>query len=284
MTVSDTLDGCFKLLRATWPTGMIALLVLFGGFGLVAVLAFVPLFRELSTLGPAADPSLGVLLPLPLVLLGYMLVTVAAAVAVLWAVREREAGRRPTVGAAVGQGLRRSPGLLVVTFLTYVGLMVAIAVVGLVIFGLVQLDVPGIVAAVLVGLAALALLLPWAVAVPQIAAAAIVLEGRGALNALGRAVRVVARRFWRSVGTVWLVTLLSGVLGGGVSIVFLPLALFGEVGIVVSSVLQQVVVSLASVPLTAGVGAMLLLDASARLDGADLVARVHPGTPPPSPW
>jgi hypothetical protein len=289
MTVGDTLDGAFQVLRRSWPTGLIAILVLIGGLALLSTLLLAPMLTDLATFDPVVD-DVGQVNAVAgefagrtgLIGLLSLVVVIAASIAVLWSVREAERGTRTSVGGAIGFGLRRAPGLALVLFVLYLGLLVTFLVGALVLAGIGSLGDAGVVLAVLLGVAVLVLVLPAWFGLVQVLPAAVVLEDRGAWNALGRAFQVVTRRFWRVVGVVWLLYVLVIVLGIGGGLLAAPFGNLSEGAYLAVLMVQQVVFGLASVPVIAGLGAMLLLDASARTEGADLTARADgfgPGGP-----
>jgi hypothetical protein len=282
LTVGETLDGTFQVLRRSWPTGIVAILVLVGALALLSTAVLAPFLVQLVQLDPVAgEPAQferlveSVFARIGIIGLLSGIVFVAAEVSTLWAIREAELGRPATVGGALLAGLKRAPGLLLVLAVIYLGVTLAFVVFGALLAGLSTLGNAGIAAAVVVGIAAFALLGPAGFAVVQVLPAASVIEERGAWSALGRAVNVVLRRFWRAVGVTWLLFLLGMVLLIGASVLTAPLGALPEGALLVVLLVQQVVVSLASIPLLAGIGAMLLLDGSARLDGADLSARTQ---------
>jgi hypothetical protein len=281
MTVGDTLDGAFRMLRSSWPTVLVATLLLVGVVTLVSTAMSAPILRDLLTFDPAAGLQ-PVEVPGPGAAVGFavggllsFVGVVAAEVATLWAVRQRDLGDRATVGAAIVAGLRRTPGLLLVVIALYLAGFIAVGLFALLSFALGQLGGVGVAVAVVLGIAGFALLAPAWLAVVLILPAVVVLEGRGAWAAFGRSLRVVGRRFWRTVGMMWLLLLVLMVLGVGLSIVSAPLLALPEGALLAVYVLQQVVTSVVAVPILVGIGAMLLLDASARLDGADLTARAQ---------
>lgn len=288
MTVGDTLDGAFQVLRTAWPIGLVAVLLLqllheVLQWGLLATL-----FPRLGFLQPGSEvaPSPDQLVRLGgevtaailLITLLSALLTLAASLVVLVAVAERDRGGRPRLGAILVAGLRRAPGLVVASLalVAAVGVATVLAVVLAGLLGEVVMVVAAVVVVLplLLALSAVLLILP----------AATVLEGRSAWSALGRAVSVVRRRLGRAIGVTLLIFLLLVVIGIGVGLLNLPFAAFGEGALVVGSILLNAVSGIVFVGVTAGAGAMLLLDASARLEGADLAARARGFGPGNGGW
>jgi hypothetical protein len=118
------------------------------------------------------------------------------------------------------------------------------------------------------------------VRIRALAVPALMLEPVGVFGALGRAVRLTRRQFWRLLGLLLLVTLVVGVAG---SILRLPFSLAGQVylttssdsghGLLVYLLLTAVGTVLSSAvlqPFTAAVSALLYIDQRIRKEAYDV--------------
>jgi hypothetical protein len=283
LTVGDTLDGAFRLLRATFGTVAVVVLLVHGPYQLVSSLA---LARGLPEL---ADPVLleelfvegTVDVALATRFLTYVgiIAIVGLLVQVLVGGALAHVGDRADHGEAVrpGRALRVSLevsgatlGGTVLVGLLGVGLAFAVAVLLGVLFAVAAplgavatvLAVPAavIVAAALYG--AYLLVLPIAV-----------VERRGAWTTFRRALWIVRRRWWRTVGLLLLTGLLVVAVSLGFSVALgLVAGLAGDVGWVVDAV-SATGSSLVTAPVTVFVALLLHLDARIRLEGHDLAVR-----------
>jgi hypothetical protein len=278
LTVGDTLDGAFQVLKAAWPAGLLAVVLLSVLDDLITWWLITGYFEDLAFLLPfeeAVPPledvieiinrSSGAMLLLNLIATAFV---VYSGLAVLVAALHRDAGRPAGLGKVLGIGLRLLPGvfgaLLLFGFLTSIAIMGTLIVTGLIHQALL------IAAAIALIPVALAL-----VGVYAITPAAAVLEDRGGWAALRRAIRIVRARPGRTMGVILLgmLILLLLVLGFGlVSFVFLPL---GDGPFLIGSYVLSTVAVAVALAVFAGLGAMLLADGAARLEGADLSERAQ---------
>jgi membrane-anchored glycerophosphoryl diester phosphodiesterase (GDPDase) len=169
-----------------------------------------------------------------------------------------------------------------------VGIAVGVLVVGIVVF-----DAPlGAAVVVGVGLAAiLGVLLIWFwVRVRALAVPTLMLEPVGIFGALRRAVRLTSHQFWRLLGLLLLVTLVTGVAGG---ILRLPFSITGQVflasadetgyGLVIyllMTAIGTVISSAVLQPFSAAVSALLYIDQRMRKEAYDVELLTRAGILP----
>jgi hypothetical protein len=171
-------------------------------------------------------------------------------------------------------------------------LAVAVAA-GVLIVGVMAFHAP-VGAAVLVGLvlaAILVVVLAWFwVRVRALAVPTLMLEPVGIFAALGRAVRLTRHQFWRLLGLLLLVTLVTSVAGG---ILRLPFSITGEVfltgahdnsyGLVLylfMTALGSVVSAAVLQPFSAAVSALLYIDQRIRKEAYDVELLTRAGLLP----
>lgn len=297
MTVGDVLDGAFKLLRATFATVALIVLVAFVPFEALRQLLLGPLLglsdpQMLPFLTPegapapdaAIDPALLAQVLAVGVVAGLLswLVTILVSGAVTWAVARHEDGQDVVWRDAYGASLGRYGALLgasLLLFLVGIAGLVAIGVVAGVLGAAVHVALAVVVALVALVLLGLVLLPVSYVNVPVI-----VLEQRGPLEGLRRSWGLLRPRLGAVFGIVLLAGLivavvggivgaLVGLLAGGLSLVAEPLAWIVTGA---GNVLAQLVV----LPLVANVALLVYLDARVRHEGLDI--ELATGPPPPT--
>ena len=291
LVLSDIFDGAFRIIRYN-PKATIGAAVLVS-----AVAMTVPVIAGLisgSTGGLQLDPNsdtlsnsqvLSLLVALAGLLVGAqlqsigllfvsgMIAHVSSAAAV---------GRRLTMSEAWAATRGKRWRLLGMSFLLGLAVVLAVGVAGgVLVVGVVAFDAP-VGAAVLVGLALAAILgvlLCWFwVRVRALAVPTLMLEPVGVFGALGRAIRLTSRQFWRLLGLLLLVSLVVGVAGG---MLRLPFTIIGDVfltssdayGLLVYLLMTAVgsVVSAAVLqPFSAAVSALLYLDQRIRKEAYDV--------------
>jgi hypothetical protein len=191
-------------------------------------------------------------------------------------------GRRLTMGEAWAATAGKRWRLLGMAFLLGLATVAAIAVVaGVVVFLAFHAGLGvTILTALVLGLGLVVAYLVFWVRVRALAVPTLMLEGVGVFGALGRAVRLTRRQFWRLLGILVLVSLVVGVAG---SMLRLPFSIVGEffvvggsdagygltiyllltaVGTVLSSALLQ--------PFQAAVSALLYVDQRIRKEAYDV--------------
>lgn len=277
-TVGDTLDGAFQVLRAAWPVGLVSVLL----FMLLDELAnwaiIATFFEDLDFLLPGGEgvsltfseleAMLGSILAAVLITqLVSMILRGAASVSVVTAVVDRDRGRTPTIADNMGTAFKRAPAIGVASIVLSLGLIVAIGLpvylAGLVAEGLAAVLALVAIPAGLAGIGAFSIL-----------PAAIVLEERGPLAAVGRALTVTRRRLGRVMGVAFLLLLLLLAIAIGASLLAGGFAFLGDMPLIIASIVLGAALNIIGTAVFAGTGAMLLLDASARLEGSDLSGRM----------
>src|SRR3954454_18674214 len=293
LVLSDVFDGAFRIIRYN-PRATIGAAVLVS-----AVAMLVPIGAGLvsgSTGGLQPDPStdtlsdsqvlslligLGGLLAgaqlqsIGLLFVSGMIAHVSSAAAV---------GRKLTMAQAWAATRGKRWRLLGMAFLLGLAVVLAVAIaVAILVIGLVAFDAP-VGAAVLVGVLLAAMIVVaylwfW-VRLRVLAVPALMLESVGIFGALARAVRLTQHQFWRLLGLLLLVTLVTGVAGG---ILQLPFTVTGQVflagsadtgyGLLIYLLLPSVgtVVSSAVLqPFSAAVSALLYIDQRIRKEAYDV--------------
>ena len=257
-TVWDIVDDAFDLYRSRFA--------LFAGIAaVVSVPASLLVMGWLASVVAVAaarpgDPSLffslfgAGALSLPLYGFAYVLSGGAAAVAV-----EDCLNRRPTgVGLAYRRALRRFWPLIASSFL--VGFLY------------------------LAGLCAMYVGIFVAMAFAAFVSQAVVLENRGVTGAISRSFHLAAGHFWRVLGMMCLLALITGMLSGGLSAVIQVAALFlpkmSDVAAqqVRDYVISQVTQSLASIllaPLSPIATTLMYYDLRVRREGLDIEAEAE---------
>jgi hypothetical protein len=300
LVLSDVFDGAFRIIRYN-PRATIGAAVLVS-----AVAMLVPIGAGLvsgSTGGLQPDPStdtlsdsqvlslligLGGLLAgaqlqsIGLLFVSGMIAHVSSAAAV---------GRKLTMAQAWAATRGKRWRLLGMAFLLGLVVVLAVAIaVAILVIGLVAFDAP-VGAAVLVGVLLAAMIVVaylwfW-VRLRVLAVPALMLESVGIFGALARAVRLTQHQFWRLLGLLLLVTLVTGVAGG---ILQLPFTVTGQVflagsadtgyGLLIYLLLTSVgtVVSSAVLqPFSAAVSALLYIDQRIRKEAYDVELMTQAG-------
>jgi hypothetical protein len=303
LVLSDVFDGAFRIIRYN-PRATIGAAVLVS-----AVAMLVPIGAGLvsgSTGGLQPDPStdtlsdsqvlslligLGGLLAgaqlqsIGLLFVSGMIAHVSSAAAV---------GRKLTMAQAWAATRGKRWRLLGMAFLLGLVVVLAVAIaVAILVIGLVAFDAT-VGAAVLVGVLLAAMIVVaylwfW-VRLRVLAVPALMLESVGIFGALARAVRLTQHQFWRLLGLLLLVTLVTGVAGG---ILQLPFTVTGQVflagsadtgyGLLIYLLLTSVgtVVSSAVLqPFSAAVSALLYIDQRIRKEAYDVELLTRAGILP----
>jgi hypothetical protein len=303
LVLSDIFDGAFRIIRYN-PKATIGAAVLVS-----AVAMTVPIAAGLlsgSTGGLQPDPNtdtltdsqvLSLLIALGGLLVGAqlqsigllfvsgMIAHVSSAAAV---------GRKLTMTEAWAATRGKRWRLLGMSFMLGFAVVLAVGIaVGVLVVGIVVFDAPlGAAVVVGVGLAAiLGVLLIWFwVRVRALAVPTLMLEPVGIFGALRRAVRLTSHQFWRLLGLLLLVTLVTGVAGG---ILRLPFSITGQVflasadetgyGLVIyllMTAIGTVISSAVLQPFSAAVSALLYIDQRMRKEAYDVELLTRAGILP----
>ena len=303
LVLSDIFDGAFRIIRYN-PKATIGAAVLVS-----AVAMTVPIVAGLlsgSTGGLQPDPNtdtltdsqvlslligLGGLLAgaqlqsIGLLFVSGMIAHVSSAAAV---------GRKLTITEAWAATKGKRWRLLGMSFLLGLAVVLAVGIaVGVLVVGIVAFDAP-LGAAVVVGIglgAILGVLLIWFwVRVRALAVPTLMLERVGIFGALSRAVRLTYHQFWRLLGLLLLVTLVTGVAGG---ILRLPFSITGQVfltsadetgyGLLIyllMTAIGTVISSAVLQPFSAAVSALLYIDQRIRKEAYDVELMTRAGILP----
>jgi hypothetical protein len=293
LVLSDIFDGAFRIIRYN-PKATIGAAVLVS-----AVAMTVPVVVGLlsgSTGGLQPNPDTGELsdsqlLSLLIGLGGLLVGTELQSIGLLFVsgmiahVSSAAAvGRKLSIGEAWAATRGKRWRLLGMSFMLALAVVLAVGIaVGVLVVGVVAFDAP-LGAAVVVGLGLAAILvvgLAWFwVRVRALAVPTLMLEPVGIWRALGRAVRLTQRQFWRLLGLLLLTSLVVGVAG---SILQLPFTITGQVfltsadesthGLLIYLLLSAVgsVISSAVLePFSAAVTALLYIDQRMRKEAYDV--------------
>ncbi len=230
LSLGRTLQLTLGMLRFRWRLFMMVVLLPMVPAYLVASIVQVPFLQTMnrwlieSDMGGSGLPPVGLMPPpgwaeaaLFLTVTGVLLslVGLVATAAVTHAAGTVYGGRGTGARAAVGRGLRRLPSIAG-AYLLYLLALVAIVAVGAVL-GLAfvaggsaggLLLFAGLVVLVSTVATALFVVVRWSLIMPVL-----MLEGRGAIEALGRSWQLVAGSGWRVLGYLLLIGILVGLLG-----------------------------------------------------------------------
>lgn len=192
------------------------------------------------------------------------------------------AGRRLSLGEAWAATHGKRWRLIGLSVLTSLALLVLVALPVLGVFGLYAAtdSVPlVVVAALLTALALMCALAFFWIRLAYLSVPALMLEDVGIRGALGRAWRLTAGQFWRTLGIGLLTALIVGIAG---NIVSAPFSIVGQVGLVadpggtgllvlvVCSALGSVVSAALTGPFTASVTSLQYLDQRIRREAFDI--------------
>jgi hypothetical protein len=300
LVLSDIFDGAFRIIRYN-PKATIGAAVLVS-----AVAMTVPVIVGLlsgSTGGLSPDPNTGELsdsqlLSLLVALGGLLIGTQLQSIGLLFVsgmiahVSSAAAvGRKLTITEAWAATRGKRWRLLGMSFMLGLAVVLAVGIaIGVLVVGIVAFDAP-LGAAIVVGLGLTAILvvgLGWFwVRVRALAVPTLLLEPVGVWSALGRAVRLTRRQFWRLLGLLLLTALVVGVAG---SILQLPFTITGQVfltsadettyGLLIYllvTALGSVVSSAVLQPFSAAVTALLYIDQRMRKEAYDVELMTRAG-------
>lgn len=288
MSISDILDGAFRGLRATFLPVTLLVVALIGPLQLALNLALsriapdvfgMGIFPDFETL---EDPMLFEVQDIAalfgvttIAAIAAFVISLLVSVAVVSLILQVDRGEEPDIRASItrsGRTLLVTLGATVlggliagVGFAAYVFVLVMMFVIALplgIIYVLLSIPVLVIVGSAYMGFANA--LVPIAV-----------VEQRGVIETMQRAFWVVRTRFWRVVGLMLLITLLTGIVASVVQVPFMILAMFtGGFAWVVQSV-GEVLGQIIAIPVTVFTVLLIYLDARVRLEGLDLQLRAR---------
>ena len=295
LRLGDVYDGAFKAIRQN-PKTMVGLAALVTtAFMLVPALVSLFLAAGDSLLvvpelpdpaRPGGDPSstdgLGLSIAQGVGGLFALPATVVLTGICVHVVHRAALGRRTAIGeawAAARGRLLRLLGLTVLGGLTVAAPLALLVGLG-VFLGLTVSTGLGVAVGLLGGLAGLVLFLFMQVRLLYLAPAALMLERRGVLSALGRAWNLSRGQYWRLFG-IWLLTGL--VVGVASQVIAIPFGIIGMVAVfaapdsswaglllVLSGYVSTIIVGAVTTPFSAGVSALLYLDQRIRKEGYDV--------------
>ena len=281
MTVSDILDGAFRLLKANARTllpivavfvvplqviGAYAQRDLLGGEGLLDALSD-PSLAEGGVEGGGGSVGGGIAGLLNLLVLPFLAGAVSQVVAASYL------GHEIGPMAALRATFRRSWALFLGWVLVHLLEAAGFLVVGVVLVALLAVGAPGPAVAVVAVLGVLTAI-PWLVAAMALSVAvapAIVVEHLGPVSGTRRSWSLVRRRFWPVLGTALLAGLVASILGQVLG--FIPsLAglLVGTEGGWVLVAVGAILSALVTQPVVAIVATLQYFDARIRFEGFDL--------------
>jgi hypothetical protein len=285
LTVGDVLDGSFRVLRATFATVALVVLVVHGPYQLLSSLVLLLALPEL--LDPVVVERLftegSFEVDLAVRTLAYgggamivgLLVQVVVGGALAWVALRADRGEEATVGTALRASFAVSGATMggtvlvgivgvgaALTLAAAVGLLFALAVPLGVVAIIVAIPAAVVLAAAFFG--AFYLVLPIAVA-----------ERQGPWRTFSRAMWVVRRRFWRVAGMMLLLLLVIVAVSFGFSLALGAIAeLAGDWRWIVEGV-TATATSIVTVPVATFAALLLYLDARVRLEGYDLEVRAR---------
>lgn len=276
MSLSDLLDGAFKLLRADAGTILLITLALFGPLQLLAAWAqrdTLDIFGMLMDPDPAemvAQEGFGDPLAGALAGLAQFLVLPFVTGAVARVVGGSYLGETISVGPALRAALGRWWSLLSAWVLVHL-VEFAVAIVGFVIVAVGAATGSGAVVAIgvillLLGLLGALFVMPLFVAV----APAIVMEDIGAVRAMRRSARLMRRRYWPYLGTALLTGLLASVVTYAMTAIPMILAFAIGSGAWLLLALGSVLANLVALPFVAIVATLMYFDGRIRTEAFDL--------------
>lgn len=270
MTVSDILDGPFRIWRMVLGPAVLLVLLVMAPYELISNLAISARapegFLQDGMFGPVELIDLATAgLVLLFGLIG-ILVWAFVATSVVCLVVSADRGGPRGVGPALRWGLRRSGVVLVDMLLlglaAFVAMIVAVVILLIPFLGAIVMLFAGPIA-IGVTVALGALVVPIAV-----------VETGGPLAALGRAFWVLRVRFWRTIGVTWLVLIVLLGVSFGLSMVLEFVAAAAGPAFWVVYAVSNVVLSIVQVPFMALAALLIYLDARILREGFDLQVRI----------
>lgn len=274
MGVGDVLDTSFRLLRVCAGPAALLILLLLGPVQVLSSTAFVSPIAVLNEPVPTeVDASL-----LVLSLAGSLLSLVVlplVTVALTWMGAHADADRRPDWREALRQGAKRywaTLGAFALLAVVAVGLVVGVVLVVALLAALGG-GLPAVLLGIPLGLGALVLVVGL-VALGYLTVPCIVVEGHGPVSGVGRAWRLLRRRFWPTIGVSLAVGLVFTLLGGAVSSAISIPAFFGIPGGWVFVAIGAILDRLVTVPLGAFAALAIHVDQRIRTEGYDVAVLV----------
>ena len=288
MSVSDTLDGAFKGLRATFLPSALAVVILLAPLlvlmnlvaSQIAPEAFggLPaLFEEFDQVNAQEPDVVQDLLFSAVTFLGSFIELLLMAVVgsvVVALVLQVDRGEKADFGTAFRSALpviARTLGMAVLILLTF-GVVGFVGILALVAVLVVEAFI-GVILLLVIGLPVAFAMIVLATGLLMLVPSVTVVEQRGVMDSLKRVLWVLRRRFWRVVGIGLLLFLLDMAISGALGLPFFLLSGFvGGFGWAVVSV-GNVLASAVMLPVQILAMLLIYLDARARFEGFDLQLR-----------
>ncbi len=280
MNVADVLDGMFRLLVRHWRTYVLALGIVLVPLNLLSSFSNYRLTGGLGLLDTLQDPSAnqavlgsgadvaGLVTLFGVTALASLLVTPFINGLATRIAAEGYLGEKPQPGESLRYTAGRYLsllGTLLLLGLTAIAMLIP-AFVLLFVAANAELAPLAIVAVLALLFTVLAMIPLFSLAFP-----AVIVERTSPLTAVKRSFALGRRRFWGIMGIVILATIIGGIVGQVLSLLFsLPGQLLGdEAGLVLTAV-GGVIGGLFSTPLTAAAQTLLYFDGRIRHEGMDL--------------
>ena len=285
LTVADVLDGAFRAFRAVVAPAAVIVLIIIGPLQLATNLVLsrvapgvvgggLSAIIDLDVFAAAPADNALVLTNLVSGLLGYLLSLVASAgvVALLLAV---DRGEQRQVTGPLGLAFRVLLPTLIASFLLgLLGIAIAVAVaIGSVV--LLVIPILGVIAFVLVVLPVYLLGIASFVALISLVVPVAVVERRGPLATLGRAVRVFTRQPLRIAWITLLVGVVTLILALALQLPFLLLSEVAPAGGWAIEALGETAGQILTVPVSAAAALLVYLDVRVRWEAVDLRNRAR---------
>ena len=252
MTVSDILDGAFKLLRANLRTIAIVAAVFVVPVQLIAAIVqrgvgvsnIVRVFNDPTAVQSSNEPDSTLLVATLIVTVIGLLSAPFVAGAISRIVSASYAGGEEAPQDALRATFRRSWALLASFVLVHL------------------LELVGFVLCVLPGLAVMTMFV--------MVAPAIVIEGLGPIQGMRRSWRLAKGRFWATLGIALLAGMLSGLVSNALSVPFLIIGIpFGDFAWIPTAI-GGILAALVARPIVAVVATLQYYDGRIRTEGYDL--------------
>ncbi len=274
MGVGDVLDTAFRLLRVCAAPASLLILLVLGPIQVLASTAFVSPTSVFSDPVPADVDGRMIALSLAGSVLSLFVLPLVMA-ALTWMGAHADADHRPDWRESLRAGARRY-GATLGAFLLLALLGAGVVVVVVLVVALVGATGGGVAAVLLglpLGLASLVLVVGL-IALGYLVVPCVVVEELGPMRGIGRAWRLLRRRFWPTIGVSLAVGLVFSLLGGAVSSAISIPAFFGIPGAWVFVAVGGILDRLVTVPLGAFAALAIHVDQRIRTEGYDVAVLV----------
>ena len=285
LTLGDILGGAFRGIRFNPPSTMGLTLVITVGIQLVAaLLAAAGLVwsgagpslldpAQLGNLFETASGALTVAVAFGLFAGGNVLGTFVLTSMVSYVVCEGVAAHRVTPRETLRRLGRRLGATLAYGGLVSLAVVVGIGLAGGLVVAIGADSGAGVAVGMLAGLVALIVAFPLSVKL-MFALPVIAVEGLGPIAAIGRSWRLTHNRFWRTFGisllASFIVQMAASVMSQLLSVVSLLVSMDNPAAASVGLLATSLLATTLTVPLQAGVTALLYVDARIRDEGLDI--------------